>query len=41
MLNEEDFDGDDDVEFECDPVDPAQDSTNGRVVRDHIANTFF
>ena len=41
MLGEEDFEGDDDIEFECDPVDPAQDSTDGKVVRDHIANTFF
>ena len=41
MLDEEDFEEDDDVDFECDPVDPAQDSTDGKVVRDHIATTFF
>ena len=27
--------------YDCDPVDPTQDSTDGKVVRDHIANTFF
>ena len=41
MLDEEDFEGDDDVEFECDPVDPTQDASDGKVVRDHIANTFI
>ena len=57
MLNEEDFDGDDDEDFdgddgedidgdndedfECHAVGARQDSSNGKVVRSHITNTFF
>ena len=41
MLNEEDFDGDDEDGFECDPVPLDYDASQGSVVRDHIASTFF
>ena len=41
MLNEEDFDGEDDDDFECDPLPPDYDSSQGSVVRNHIADTFF
>ena len=43
LLNEEDFDGDDeDEEYECDPL-PGNVATTlaGKAVRDHLANTFF
>ena len=41
MLNEEDFDGDDEDGFECDPLPLDYDASQGSVVRDHIASTFF
>ena len=40
-LGEEDFEGDDDIQYDCDPVDPAEDASDGKIVRQHITNTFF
>ena len=41
MLDEEDFNGDDEEDFECDSLPPAEASSDGKVVRNHIADTFF
>ena len=32
MLDEEDFNGDDEEDFECDPLPPTEDSSDGKVV---------
>ena len=41
ILNEADFDGDDNADFKFDPLGPRVDSSDGKVVRDRISNTFF
>ena len=41
ILSEEDFDGDDEEDFEVDPLPAAADGTQGTVVREHIADSFF
>ena len=41
MLDEVDFEGDDDEDFDCEPVGPGEDSSDGKVVPDHISNIVF
>ena len=42
MLNEVDFDGEDEEDYECDPIDNNREGTaDGRLVREHITDTFF
>ena len=42
MLNEVDFDGEDEEDYECDPIDNNREGTaDGRLVREHITETFF
>ena len=39
MLDE--VEGGDDEDFDCEPVGPGEDSSDGKVVRDHISNIVF
>ena len=41
VLDEVDFEGDDDEDFDCEPVGPGEDSSDGKVVRGHISNIVF
>ena len=36
MLDEEEFNGDDEEDFECDLLPQTEDSSDGKVVRNHI-----
>ena len=40
-LDEVDFEGGDDKDFDCEPVGPGEDSSDGIVVLDHISNIVF
>ena len=42
MVNEVNFDGEDEEDYECDPIDNNREGTaDGRLVREHITDTFF